>query len=207
MLSFLPLQFCQHAANNDYSFILYIIPIYQTSKHNFVLQCCFTGAKWVQSMCFHTDKTPPLSSYDIIVWGYCPSINHHFLKPTVLPLFDLGRSKTSLSEGQSMTLTPREPGWVSYQYSLNRLWTKKLKYSESGRTKGSFISNIVIQVFGLISLAKKKKRFPLPTTLNLGFNLLIQGSLHESALFFKVWVGRMNPNDQTGSAQNSNFID
>lgn len=48
ILSFLPLQFCQHAANNHYSFILYIIPIYQTSKHNFVLQCCFIGAKWVQ---------------------------------------------------------------------------------------------------------------------------------------------------------------
>lgn len=157
-------------------------------------------------MCFHTDETPSLCSCDIIVWGYCPSINHHFLKPTVLPLFELGRSKTSLSEGQSMTLTPREPGWVSYQYSLTWLWTKKLKYSESGRTKGSFISNIVIQVFSLISLAKKQQS-PLPTTLNLGINLLIQGSLHESALFFKVWVGRMNPNDQTGSARNSDFID
>lgn len=66
----------------------------------------------------------------------------------------------------------------------------------------------VTQVFSLISLAKRKQS-PLPTTLNSysifqtqgekgrGFNLLIQRSHLERALFFKVWVGRMSPSDQT----------
>lgn len=71
---------------------------------------------------------------------------------------------------------------------------KKLKYRESSRTKSSLVSDTVKQVLGLISLAKRE-RSSLPTTLNLGFNLLIQGFLHESALFFKVWVGRMTPDD------------
>lgn len=67
--------------------------------------------------------------------------------------------------------------------------------------------NPVMQVFSLISLAKRKRspsayHFELIFNIsNLGwgrngFNLLIQGSLLESALFL-VWVGRMSPNDQT----------
>lgn len=40
---FLPLPFCLYATNNTNN--------------------------WVQLMCFHTDKTPPLFSYDIIGWA------------------------------------------------------------------------------------------------------------------------------------------
>lgn len=75
---------------------------------------------------------------------------------------------------------------------------KNLKYSESSRTKGSFIPNTDAG-FQFDQLAQKET-IPSADHLELvlkGLNLLIQGSLHDSALYFRVWVGRMIPVDQT----------